>query len=55
MYFLNNMIDKGLLEKLKFVLENEFVRITYTEAVEILTSSGKEMGISRLDGAGISG
>src|SRR5664280_2130738 len=31
--FLNNMIDKALLERLKFVLENEFVRITYTEAV----------------------
>jgi len=28
--FLNNMIDKGLLERLKFVLDNEFVRITYT-------------------------
>jgi asparaginyl-tRNA synthetase len=40
--FLNNMIDKALLERLKFVLENEFVRITYTEAVEILTSSGKK-------------
>ncbi len=34
--FLNNMIDKGLIDKLKFVLENEFVRISYTEAVEIL-------------------
>jgi asparaginyl-tRNA synthetase len=40
--FLNNMIDKALLERLKFVLENEFVRITYTEAVSILTSSGKK-------------
>jgi asparaginyl-tRNA synthetase len=40
--FLNNMIDKALLERLKFVLENEFVRITYTEAVEILTSSVKK-------------
>lgn len=40
--FLNNMIDKGLLERLKFVLENEFVRITYTEAVSILTSSDKK-------------
>jgi asparaginyl-tRNA synthetase len=40
--FLNNMIDKGLLERLKFVLENEFVRITYTEAVSILTASGKK-------------
>ncbi|TAL70609.1 MAG: asparagine--tRNA ligase [Bacteroidetes bacterium] len=40
--FLNNMIDKGLLERLKFVLENEFVRITYTKAVEILTASGRK-------------
>jgi asparaginyl-tRNA synthetase len=40
--FLNNMIDKALLERLKFVLENEFVRITYTEAVSILTASGKK-------------
>ena len=40
--FLNSMIDKALLERLKFVLENEFVRITYTEAVSILTSSGKK-------------
>jgi asparaginyl-tRNA synthetase len=40
--FLNNMIDKALLERLKFVLENEFVRLTYTEAVSILTSSGKK-------------
>jgi asparaginyl-tRNA synthetase len=36
--FLNSMIDKGLLDKLKFVLDNEFVRISYTEAVEILTA-----------------
>ncbi len=42
LYFLNNMFDKGLLEKLRFVIENEFVRISYTEAVEILTSSAKK-------------
>jgi asparaginyl-tRNA synthetase len=40
--FLNNMIDKALLERLKFVVDNEFVRITYTEAVSILTSSTKK-------------
>jgi asparaginyl-tRNA synthetase len=40
--FLNNMIDKALLERLKFVVDNEFVRITYTEAVSILTSSSKK-------------
>jgi asparaginyl-tRNA synthetase len=40
--FLNNIIDKALLERLKFVVENEFKRLTYTEAVSILTSSGKK-------------
>jgi asparaginyl-tRNA synthetase len=40
--FLNNMIDKALLERLRFVLENEFVRITYTEAVTILSASEKK-------------
>jgi asparaginyl-tRNA synthetase len=40
--FLNNMIDKELLERLRFVIENEFVRITYNEAVNILTTSGKK-------------
>ena len=40
--FLNNMVDKSLLEKLKFVLENEWVRTTYTEAVKILEASGRK-------------
>ena len=40
--FLNNMIDKGLLERLRFALDNEFVRMKYTEAVDILTGSGKK-------------
>ncbi len=40
--FLNSMIEKGLIDRLKFVLDNEFVRITYTEAVSILTASGKK-------------
>jgi asparaginyl-tRNA synthetase len=34
--FLNNMIDKELLERLKAVVSNDFQRITYTEAVEVL-------------------
>ncbi len=29
----------GLIEKLKFVADNEFVRITYTEAIDILKNS----------------
>ena len=40
--FLNSMINKGLLERLRFVVENEFVRMTYTEAVKILVESGKK-------------
>ena len=34
--FLNQFVDKGLLERLKNVAENAFVRLTYTEAIEIL-------------------
>lgn len=34
--FLNKMWDKELLERLKFVSENNFIRLTYTEAIEIL-------------------
>ena len=39
--FLNNMVDKGLLERLRSVLEQPFVRATYTGAVEILEKSGQ--------------
>ena len=38
--FLNNMIDKGLIERLKGVVNTDFVRTTYTEAVDTLTKSG---------------
>ncbi|MCM0060033.1 MAG: asparagine--tRNA ligase [Algoriphagus sp.] len=31
--------ELGLLEKLKFVLENDFLRLTYTEAIDILRNS----------------
>ncbi|MDQ0105688.1 asparaginyl-tRNA synthetase [Chitinophaga terrae (ex Kim and Jung 2007)] len=31
--------EMGLIEKLEFVLHNEFVRITYTEAIDILKNS----------------
>lgn len=40
--FLNSMIEKTLIEKLKFVLENNFRRVTYTEAISILEASGKK-------------
>ena len=36
MEFFNQFVDKGLLERLNNVVSNEFARVTYTEAVEIL-------------------
>lgn len=34
--FLNEQYDKELLDRLRFVVSNQFQRLTYTEAVEIL-------------------
>ena len=42
MQFFNNFIDKGLLERLDHIVNSDFVRITYTEAVDILQKSGKK-------------
>ena len=36
MAFFNQFIDKGLLDRLNNILSNDFGRITYTEAVELL-------------------
>ena len=36
MEFLNTYVDKGLLERLHHVMSSDFVRITYTKAVEVL-------------------
>ena len=36
MEFLNNFVDKGLIERLTFVANSDFGRVTYTEAIEIL-------------------
>jgi len=40
--FLNSYVDKDLIDRLKFVTDNEFVRMSYTEAVKILTASGEK-------------
>jgi asparaginyl-tRNA synthetase len=40
--FLNEMYDKELIDRLKMVVSNQFERLTYTKAMEILESSGKE-------------
>ncbi|MBR2673954.1 MAG: asparagine--tRNA ligase [Mogibacterium sp.] len=42
MQFFNSFVDKGLLERLNHIVSSDFVRITYTEAVEILQKSGKK-------------
>lgn len=42
MKFFNDFIDKGLLDRLNNIISNDFARVTYTEAVELLKKSGKE-------------
>lgn len=42
MDFFNKFIDKGLLERLDNVLNSEFKRITYTEAISLLEKSGEK-------------
>ncbi len=37
--FLCNMYDKELIERLKFVVNNEFQKLTYTEGVQILEAA----------------
>ena len=36
MEFLNKFVDKGLIERLNNIVNNEFVRLDYTEAIDIL-------------------
>ena len=40
--FMNKMWDKELLDRLRFVVENDFVRLDYTEGIEILKASGRK-------------
>ena len=39
--FLNDMFDKELIERINFVLANDFVRLTYTEGIAILEEAVK--------------
>ena len=36
MEFFNNFVDKGLMERLENIINNDFARVTYTEAIELL-------------------
>lgn len=39
--FLNDMFDKELIERLNGVISTDFIRLTYTEGVQILINSGQ--------------
>ena len=40
--FLNDNVDNGLMDKLHFVANNEFMRLPYSKAIEILQESGHQ-------------
>ncbi|MGH4140209.1 asparagine--tRNA ligase [Clostridium sp.] len=42
MEFFNSFVDKGLIERLNSVVNADFGRVTYTEAIDILQKSGKK-------------
>ncbi len=42
MAFFNQFIDPGLMDRLQNILQSEFERITYTQAVALLEKSGKD-------------
>ncbi|WP_425448203.1 asparagine--tRNA ligase [Dethiothermospora halolimnae] len=42
MEFFNKFVDKGLLDRLKNIINSDFGHITYTEAIEKLKESGKK-------------
>jgi asparaginyl-tRNA synthetase len=41
MQFFNDRVDKTILETIQHVLSSEFLRVSYTEAIEILARSGE--------------
>ncbi|MDR1527730.1 MAG: asparagine--tRNA ligase [Dysgonamonadaceae bacterium] len=40
--FLAKMYDPELIDRLNFIIDNRFVRLTYTEGIEILEKSGRK-------------
>lgn len=43
--FLNDMYDKELIARLESVLKEDFVRLPYTEAIDILSKSGQKFDV----------
>ena len=52
--FLTSMYDNALIERLESVLKDKFVRLTYTEGIEILEKSGKKFEFPVYWGADLS-
>ena len=42
MEFFNKFIDKGLIDRLSNIINSDFERISYTEAVDLLQKSGEQ-------------
>ncbi|MCF8303766.1 MAG: asparagine--tRNA ligase [Bacteroidales bacterium] len=40
--FLNKMYDESLIERIRFIVDNEFQRIDYTTAIDVLKQSGQK-------------
>ncbi len=40
--FLNKFIDNKLIERLRNIIDNEFIKLDYTEAIKILQNSNKQ-------------
>ncbi len=40
--FLNKMFDKELINRLQFIIDNQFVRLSYSDGIEILKQSGQK-------------
>lgn len=50
MEFLDQFVEKGLIEKLHIVLDHKAARITHKEAIEILQKSGKDFEFKPVQG-----
>ena len=42
MEFLNQFVDKGLIERLNHVVNSQFARVTYTDAIDILQKANQD-------------
>ena len=52
--FLNNTVNSGLIERLHSVVNNRFVRLPYSQAIEILKQSNREFEIPIVQGMDLS-